>query len=141
MSLEENVRIALKDLYKETPCQPIMVRLAWHDSGTYCAASKTGGPNGHIRFAPESTYGANAGLGIARDLLEPIHAAHPGMSYADLYQLASVVAIEVCGGPKIPFRLGRKDAAEDVCTPDGRLPDGKYFCVNAGESRASEGEV
>ena len=33
------------------------------------------------------------------------------------------MAIEHAGGPKIPFRLGRKDCDRDACTPDGRLPD------------------
>jgi len=32
----------------------------------------------------------------------------PEIGYADLYQLASVVAVEFAGGPAIPFRLGRK---------------------------------
>ncbi len=102
---------------------PLMVRLAWHDAGTYNVEDNTGGANGSIRFVPESEHGANAGLGKAVELLEPIHAANPGISYADLYQLASVVAIEFAGGPKIPFRMGRKDAAPEQCTPDGRLPD------------------
>ena len=102
---------------------PLMVRLAWHDAGTYNVEDGTGGANGSIRFAPESEHGANAGLAKAVELLEPIHAANPDISYADLYQLASVVAIEFSGGPKIPFRMGRKDASAADCTPDGRLPD------------------
>lgn len=101
---------------------PVMVRLAWHDSGTYSVADKTGGANGSIRFMPESGHGANAGLKIAMDLLEPIKAKHPEISYADLYQLASVYAVEFAGGPKIPFKLGRVDAEAAACTPDGRLP-------------------
>lgn len=45
------------------------------------------------------------------------------MSYADLFQLASALAIEEAGGPFIPLRVGRKDAADGSdCTPDGRLP-------------------
>lgn len=72
---------------------------------------------------PESFHGCNAGLLVARDLLAPIHAKYPDISHADLYQLASVVAIEHAGGPVIPFRMGRKDAPEAECTPDGRLPD------------------
>jgi catalase (peroxidase I) len=36
----------------------------------------------------------------------------PEIGFADLYQLASVVAVEFAGGPSIPFRLGRKDAKE-----------------------------
>lgn len=102
---------------------PIMVRLAWHDAGTYNATEKTGGANGSIRFNPEKSHGANSGLNIAMDLLQPIKDKYPNMSYADLYQLASVQAIEFSGGPKIPFRMGREDASEADCTPDGRLPD------------------
>lgn len=121
--VESKVREALKTLYDSTPCMPIMVRLAWHDSGTYNVEDGSGGANASIRYMPESGHGANAGLKIAMDLLEPIKAANPTMSYADLYQLASVVAIEYAGGPKIPFKTGRVDAAEADCTPDGRLPD------------------
>lgn len=102
---------------------PIMVRLAWHDSGTYNAADGSGGANASIRFSAEKGHDANNGLNIAMDLLKPIKANFPGISYADLYQLASIVAIEFSGGPKIPFRLGRRDATEADCTPDGRLPD------------------
>ena len=54
------------------------VRLAWHASGTYSAADQTGGSDGAtMRFAPESTDGANAGLDKARNLLEPLKAKYP----------------------------------------------------------------
>lgn len=121
--VESKLRAQLTDLYKSTPCMPIMVRLAWHDAGTYDKESKTGGANGSIRFTPEASHGANAGLKIAHDLLAPIKEAHPDISYADLYQLASVVGIKYASGPDIPFRFGRVDAVETDCTPDGRLPD------------------
>lgn len=121
---ERKLRMKLNDLYAEVPCMPIMVRLAWHDAGSYSAADKTGGANGTIRFAPESGFGANTGLNKARNLLQPIKEAVPEVSYADLYQLASIVAIEYAGGPKIPFRFGRKDLPAESCSPDGRLPDG-----------------
>jgi len=76
-----------------------------------------------MRFPPEANHGANAGLLEARKRLEKIKAANPGLSYADLYILASYVAIEEMGGPKIPFRPGRTDAPSgEWCTPDGRLP-------------------
>lgn len=123
-SLESDVRDALKELYSETPCMPIMVRLAWHDAGTYNAKDGTGGPNGSIRFEPESTHDANNGLDKARKLLQPIKDRFADISYADLYQLASIVAIEYAGGPVIPFRMGRRDASKEQCTPDGRLPEG-----------------
>lgn len=123
MSLESDVRTSLKELYSTTPCMPIMVRLAWHDAGTYNVKDGTGGANASIRFMPEAGHGANNGLNIARDLLQPIKDKFPQISYADLYQLASVVGIEYAGGPVIPFRMGRVDAMEMDCTPDGRLPD------------------
>lgn len=122
-TVEADVRAALTSLYDETSCMPLMVRLAWHDSGTYNASDGTGGANATIRFSPESGHGANAGLTNAMELLEPVRAKFPQMSYADLYQLASVVGIEYAGGPRIPFRTGRPDATPESCTPDGRLPD------------------
>jgi cytochrome c peroxidase len=77
-----------------------------------------------MRFSPEADWGANAGLGVARSALEPVKAKHPEISYADLYTLAGVVAIEEAGGPKIPFRLGREDfQSGETSPPDGRLPD------------------
>ena len=58
-------------------------------------------------------------------------AKYPDISYADLYILAGVVAIEEMGGPKVPFRWGRTDAKcpaepkdDKRFSPDGRLPDG-----------------
>lgn len=110
---------------------PMLVRLAWHCSGTYCPKMNNGGSDGGtMRFSPESDHGANAGLGHARALLEPIKKQFPSVSYADLYIFAGKVAIEEMGGPQIPFRSGRTDAdgpkmpSEDSrFSPDGRLPD------------------
>ena len=101
------------------------IRLAWHCSGTYSAADGSGGSNGaRMRFDPEASWGANAGLGVARKALEPVKAKFPNLSYADLYTYAGVVAVEEAGGPKIPYQTGRVDK-EDGSTspPDGRLPD------------------
>lgn len=115
---------------------PIYVRLAWHASGTYNAASGTGGSNGAtMRFDPESKWGANNGLKIARDRLESVKKQFPQISYADLWTLAAVVAIESAGGPAIPWRAGRSDADVRALSspspaspllkplPDGLLPD------------------
>lgn len=77
-----------------------------------------------MRFAPESDHGANAGLKIARDYLEPIKAKFPWISYSDLWTLAGSCAIQELGGPTIPWRPGRQDKDVAGCSPDGRLPDG-----------------
>lgn len=65
--LEEN------DEYDDGSYGPVLVRLAWHASGTFDKQTGTGGSNGAtMRFAPESDHGANAGLKAARDFLEPV---------------------------------------------------------------------
>ncbi|KAH1224026.1 putative L-ascorbate peroxidase 3, peroxisomal [Glycine max] len=56
-------------------------------------------------------------------IIEEVKAKHPKISYADLYQLAGVVAVEVTGGPTINFVPGRKDSLESPA--EGRLPDAK----------------
>ncbi|KAK6916715.1 hem peroxidase [Dillenia turbinata] len=102
-------------------CAPIMLRLAWHDAGTYDVSTKTGGPNGSIRNEEEYSHGSNNGLKIALDYCEEIKSKHPRITYADLYQLAGVVAVEVTGGHTVDFVPGRKDS--NVCPKEGRLPD------------------
>lgn len=104
--------------------QGTLIRLAWHASGTFCKSSGTGGSNGAtMRCAPESEWGANAGLKYARDFLEPIKAKYPNISYADLWTLAGVVAVENMGGPVVPWRSGRTDSSAPTTVPDGRLPN------------------
>jgi len=112
----------------EKNCGPVFVRLAWHDSGTYDVNikefPKAGGAIGSIRFEPEITHGANAGLAAAVALLEPVKAAFPAVSYADIFQMASARAIELAGGPKIDMIYGRVDATgPEMCSPEGNLPD------------------
>ncbi|PKU84137.1 L-ascorbate peroxidase, cytosolic [Dendrobium catenatum] len=111
----------LRGLIAEKNCAPIMLRLAWHSAGTYDVATKTGGPFGTMRHKEELSHGANNGLDIAIRLLEPIKEQFPILSYADFYQLAGVIAVEVTGGPEIPFHPGRKDKPE--LPVEGRLPD------------------
>jgi Peroxidase len=104
----------IDSILDEKNCGPVMVRLAWHDSGTYDVNlkdepwPKAGGAIGSIRFAPEITHGANAGLANAVALLEPVKAAYPDMSYADIFQMASARAIELAGGPKIDMKYVRR---------------------------------
>lgn len=124
------VRKAIEDIldvegYDDGSYGPLLVRLAWHASGTYDKASNTGGSNGAtMRFPTEANDGANAGLGLARQILEPIKAQYPWISYADLWTLAGAVAIEAMGGPSIPWRPGRVDKVDPAsCPPNGRLPD------------------
>ncbi|KAK4342973.1 hypothetical protein RND71_038789 [Anisodus tanguticus] len=145
----EKCKRKLRGLIAEKNCAPIILRLAslhyeevfeaevihtfarfrssftllWHSAGTYDVKTKTGGPFGTIRHPDELKHGANNGLDIAVRLLEPIKEQFPILSYADFYQLAGVIAVEVTGGPDIPFHPGRQDKTEPP--PEGRLPDAK----------------
>jgi hypothetical protein len=122
-ALKSEIRTAL--INRKANACPIAVRLAWHASGTYDVRDGSGGSDGAtMRFAPESTDEANAGLGIVRDMLLPIKKRHPEVSFADLWVLGGHVAIEFLGGPSVPFRHGRSDArGAAACPANGRLPD------------------
>lgn len=111
--------------YDDGSFGPVLVRLAWHASGTYSKDENTGGSNGAtMRFAPEADHGANAGLIHARNFMEDIKKKFPWITYSDLWTLGGVCAVQEMGGPKIPWRPGRSDKEAEHCTPDGRLPDG-----------------
>ncbi|ESQ36109.1 hypothetical protein EUTSA_v10008402mg [Eutrema salsugineum] len=122
----EKCRRKLRGMIAEKNCAPIMVRLAWHSAGTFDCASRTGGPFGTMRFDAEQAHGANSGIHVALRFLEPIREQFPTISFADFHQLAGVVAVEVTGGPEIPFHPGREDKPEPP--PEGRLPDATKGC-------------
>lgn len=115
---------------------PFALRLAWHASGTYDASLLSssssadvvvGGSDGAtMRFPPEIDDDANAGLAIMQDILKPVHEKFPDLSIADLWTMAGTQAVKLMGGPEIPFRYGRSDAADgSACPSIGRLPDAK----------------
>jgi catalase (peroxidase I) len=111
----------------------------------------SGSDGATMRFHPESSDGANAGLekarfdrlsclacifhrsnpscvsSYSRAFLEPIKKKFDWLSYGDLWTLAGVVSIEDMGGPKIPWSSGRTDnKSEKQGRPvpeNGRLPD------------------
>jgi len=120
---------------------PILIRLAWHSSGTFCKDSKTGGSNGAtMRWQLEGGDPDNAGLEKARALLEAVKVKHPEVSYADLWILAGYCAIEHTGGPAIDFYGGRKDAASNHAVAPGRLPNPEKGCP-AGMDVDEEGRL
>ncbi|CAJ1343625.1 unnamed protein product, partial [Effrenium voratum] len=147
---EDQLKALRAELWKfvdKMNCNPLLLRLAWHDAGTYdktvAAFGARGGANGSIRFAPEISMGANNGLDKAVKYLEPFKADYPLVSYADLYQMAAAVSIEHAGGPKIDMKYGRKDAtgpemcpgrqsrgtADNAGLPDAEAgPSGTYGC-------------
>jgi L-ascorbate peroxidase len=123
----------VEQMIKEKCNAPILVRLAWHDSGTYDKRNSgkpwpnAGGAIGSIITDHEMNAPPNAGLRKAYDsYLKPIKEQCPNISWADLIQLASATAIEAAGGPKIDMKYGRVDGVPtDLAPPPFGLPDAK----------------
>ena len=73
------------------------VRLAWHCAGTYSKVDGCGGSNGaRMRFSPEASWGANAGLDLPRKLLESVKEKHP-----EIYRPISYVVTYILIGTYI----------------------------------------
>ncbi|CAM8961564.1 unnamed protein product [Rhodiola kirilowii] len=78
-----------------------VLRLVFHDAGTFDVSDNSGGMNGSIILEldrPENT-----------------------VSWADMIAIAGAEAVSLCGGPTIPVQLGRLDAME--ADPEGKLPE------------------
>jgi len=120
----EAVHKELRSIITSQNCAPIMLRLAFHDAGTFDAKAKTGGPNGTIRM--ELSAPPNNGIKVAVDLCEPVKAKHPKVTYADIYQLAGIVAVLVTGGPDmlLKFKPGRPDGTQKDSTAGLPNPNG-----------------
>ncbi|PSC70734.1 L-ascorbate peroxidase 6 [Micractinium conductrix] len=101
-----------------------MVRLVFHDAGSYEAAAGDGGVNASIRF--ELDRPDNFGLKRGWNVIDATHkrlagtAAEGAVSQADLIALAGAYAVRVTEGPRIEVPVGRRDAAG--ADPDGRMP-------------------
>lgn len=92
----------------------LMIRLAWHCSGSYRKGDDKGGcAGGRIRFPPESDWADNGNLAHARALLVPIKNKYGNaLSWGDLMTFAGTVAIRSMGGPTSPQCFGRVDDAD-----------------------------
>lgn len=128
----------LADLITSKHCNPILLRIAFHDACTYNKNTGTGGAIGATHFQAVRNHPANAGLPVAVGLLEPIKAKHPLVSWADLFQLSSAVAVELAGGPKLPLKYGRVDAPAPEDADPGNLPEA---APPAGHSRFGDGSA
>ncbi|ODV83546.1 hypothetical protein CANARDRAFT_177696 [[Candida] arabinofermentans NRRL YB-2248] len=125
----EAIRRAIRDTlpqpdFEDKSLGPNMVRFTWHCCAHYDQVTGTGGSNGGtMRFAQEFNDPGNTGLHTAKSYLDQIHEKFTWISFADLYTLGGVVAIEEMGGPKITWLPGRTDCPDAAKVPPiGRLP-------------------
>lgn len=103
---------------------PVMLRLVFHDAGTYSKPAGDGGPNASVRFELErpENFGLKRGWRVIEATAEKLQgtAAEGAVSFADLIALAGARSVRITGGPDIDVLVGRVDATGP--DPENRLP-------------------
>ncbi len=117
---EQDVKKIIKENIEKKNA-PGLVRLAFHDSGTFCKNTNSGGVSGSITNPSELGREENDGLKKSADLIILLKSKLPSITVPDIIAVAGAAAIEICGGPIINVSLGRKESFDDA--PKARLPD------------------
>eukprot|EP01018_Ginkgo_biloba_P010713 Gb_14386 [translate_table: standard] len=116
----QTIRIELRKVLSKGKAAGLL-RLAFHDAGTFDVAKNSGGMNGSIIY--ELSRPENTGLNRSVKVLEKAKGELDTImqvSWADLIAFAGAEAVAVCGGPSILVQLGRLDTQSP--DPDGELP-------------------
>lgn len=85
------------------------LRLGFHDMSTADATAGSGGLDGSIQYMLDNGENLGPGFNTTLKFLSGYHS--PRASIADLIALGVYVSVRSCGGPIIPVRGGRLDAA------------------------------
>ncbi|KAL5559794.1 hypothetical protein UlMin_036005 [Ulmus minor] len=102
-----------------------VLRLVFHDAGTFEMVDNSGGMNGSIVYELErfENAGLKGPLKIVEKAKSAVEAIQP-VSWADMIAVAGAEAVSLCGGPTIPVSLGRLDSMEP--DPEGKLPQESF---------------
>ncbi|EPS62370.1 hypothetical protein M569_12421, partial [Genlisea aurea] len=99
---------------------PGLLRLVFHDAGTFEESDQTGGMNGSIIYELDRAENAGLKKSLKAWVKSKVDSICP-VSWADLIAVAGAEAVSICGGPNISLRLGRIDTVSP--DPEGKLPD------------------
>ena len=96
-----------------------MLRLVFHDSGTYSAAARDGGANASIQHEldrPEN-FGLKRGWKVIQTAMANIKGtpAEGLVGWADMVALVGAYAVAMCGGPAISVPIGQPCVDTGVC--------------------------
>ncbi|CAK9312826.1 unnamed protein product [Citrullus colocynthis] len=101
---------------------PGLLRLVFHDAGTFETNDTSGGMNGsiiHELDRPENR-GLKKSVKILEEAKSTLNLIRP-VSWADVIAVAGAEAVSICGGPSIAVELGRLDSEKP--DPEGKLPE------------------
>ncbi|KAI3792063.1 hypothetical protein L2E82_05932 [Cichorium intybus] len=115
-----------------------VLRLVFHDAGTYEIDENSGGMNGSISYEldrPENK-GLKKSLKILLEAKKTVDETIT-VSMSDVIAVAGAEAVSLCGGPKIPVQLGRLDSM--VPDPEGKLPEETLDAIGLKQSFKRKG--
>lgn len=137
---KQAVEQALKKSVDKTKC-PVVLRLVFHDSGTYNIAAGNGGANASIQHELErpENFGLKRGWKVIQQAMSSIQgtAADGLVSNADMIALVGAYAVGLCGGPLISVPVGRVDAQKPDATD--RLPGENFSAAQLKQAFQQQG--
>ena len=106
---KESAKACAERSYVLVQC-PVVLRLVFHDSGTYNIAAGNGGANASIQHELErpENFGLKRGWKVIQQAMSNIQgtAAEGLVSQADMIALVGAYAVGLCGGPLISVPVG-----------------------------------
>jgi len=105
-------KLKIRDIINSSGAQMAskVARLVWRCAASHRSTDNRGGCNGFtILHEPEAGWSSNGGLSVFQNLFYGMKHANIGLTMADTIVLAGNVAIEMMGGPEMPFCHGRQD--------------------------------